>query len=483
MAPNTQTVASNALGWQPQRTPGMPPLVDQLVHHCQQLLQSHSLRAGTRLPSVRQLADSSGVSRDTVVQAYDRLVAQGGIHSRPGAGFYVSTQRMPHKGSSPKNLQAPSLAPDAAFDTPFLLRSIFRQHDGVHFDGSTGMLPASWMDHDMLNAAVRAVGRSAGMQLLSYGAPQGYAPLRQQLSAYLLTQGLAVDPEQELMTVTGVTQGMDLVLRSMLRPGDAVLVEDPAWFLVFGLLRSLGVRVVPVPRLRDGPDIQALEQLAQAHQPKLFITNSVVHNPTGFGLSLPVAYDLLRLAEQHNFLILEDDTYADFVVQPTRLATLDRLRRVLLIGGFSKTLAGSLRVGYIAASPARIQSLTDAKLLSGLTSPELGERVVHRILADGHYRKHVQRLRERLDETRHRCLKMVEHMGLVVHQEPLAGMFAWVDTLHQDTEVLARKAAAQGVLLAPGVLFSAHQQASTMLRLPVAMADDASSLRTLQALL
>lgn len=483
MAQNTRTVTSNALGWQAQRAPGMPPLVEQLVQHCLQLLHSHSLRAGTRLPSVRELSDSAGVSRDTVVQAYDRLVAQGVAHSRPGAGFFVSAQRSPHLPQTAKTLKAPILSADAAFDTPFLLRSMFRPTEGTQFDGSTGILPTNWMDHEMLNAAVRSVGRSTGAQLLGYGAPQGYAPLRQQLSAHLLAQGLTVDPEQELMTVTGVTQGMDLVLRSTLRPGDAVLVEDPTWFMVFGMLRALGVQVLPVPRLRDGPDLAVLERLAAAHKPKMFITNTVVHNPTGFGLSLPVAYDVLRLAEQHDFLVLEDDTYADFAPQqPMRLATLDRLRRVILLGGFSKTLAGSLRVGYIAAQPERIRALTDAKLLSGLTSPELGERVVHRILADGQYRKHVLRLRERLDETRHRCLKMVESMGLIVHQEPLAGMFVWVDA-QQDTEVLARKAAAQGVLLAPGVLFSAHQQASTMLRLPVSMVDESMGCQNMRMLL
>ena len=202
-----------------------------------------------------------------------------------------------------------------------------------------------------------------------------------------------------------------------------------------------------------------------------------MHNPTGFSLTLAAAHDVLRVAEQQDFLILEDDTYADFHPgQPVRLATLDRLRRVILIGGFSKTLAGSLRVGYLAAAPERLRALTDAKLLSGLTSPELGERVVHRILAEGQYRKHVQRLRERLDDTRQRCLQLVEDMGWHVHQEPLAGMFVWVDAL-QDTEVLARRLAAQGVLLAPGVLFSPHQQASTMLRLPVAMADEPEQLR------
>ena len=485
MAPTTRTVrpastaqppavsmpeaVHNTLGWQPVRGPSSPALVDQLVAHCQQLLGSHSLRAGTRMPSVRQLADASGVSRDTVVQAYDRLVAQGLLTSRPGAGFFVSAQRSPTLRHAPT---MPVLSADKAFDTPFLLRGIFHQHSGVQLDGSTGMLPPSWMDPNMLGAAVRHVGRTAGAQLLGYGTPQGYAPLRQQLAAYLLAQGLRVDPEHELMTVSGVTHGVDLIVRNLLRPGDAVLVEDPAWFLVFGLLRSFGVHVLPVPRTPDGPDVQVLEQLAQAHRPKLLITNTAVHNPTGYGLSLPVAYDVLRLAEQYDFCILEDDTYADFAAQqPVRLATLDRLRRVLLVGGFSKTLAGSLRVGYIAAHPQRIQSLTDAKLLSGLTSPELGERVVHRILAEGQYRKHVQRLRERVDECRQRCLQLVEHLGLRVQHEPLAGMFVWVDT-GQDTEALARQAAARGVLLAPGVLFSAHQQPSTMLRLPVTIADE-----------
>lgn len=473
------TVGSNALGWQPQRAPGMPPLSDQLVQHCLQLLQQHSLRAGTRLPSVRQLADSAGVSRDTVVLAYDRLVAQGAIQSRPSAGFFVSALRKAH---APLKDKSPLLAADKAFDTPYLLRSMFRPIDGTQFDGSVGILPPTWMDHDMLNAAVRSVGRSAGMQLLGYGAPQGYAPLRQQLAAYLMTQGLHIDPEHQLMTVAGVTQGMDLILRSLLRPGDAVLVEDPAWFMVFGMLRSLGVQVLPVPRLSDGPDLQVLEQWAKSHQPKLFITNTAVHNPTGFSLTLGAAYDVLRLAEQYDFAILEDDTYADFhPSQPVRLATLDRLRRVMLVGGFSKTLAGSLRVGYIAAHAERIAALTDAKLLSGLTTPELGERVVHRILADGLYRKHVLRLRERLDTTRHRCLKLVDSLGLIVHQEPHAGMFVWVDA-GRDTEVMARQAAALGILLAPGVLFSAHQQASTMLRLPVSMADD-DGLRRLRSIL
>src|SRR5690606_16477087 len=132
---------------------------------------------------------------------------------------------------------------------------------------------------------------------------------------------------------------------------------------------------------------------------------SAVHNPTGHTVSAGVAHEILRIAERHDFIIAEDDTYADFHPgAPLRLATLDRLNRVILLGGFSKTLAASLRVGYIAASGKLLRQLTDVKLLAGLTTPMLGEMVVSRVLAEGKYRRHIQRLRCRVDHARHICL-------------------------------------------------------------------------------
>src|SRR5690606_27842486 len=194
--------------------------------------------------------------------------------------------------------------------------------------------------------------------------------------------------------LAGVTHGLDLIARAFIRPGDTVLVEDPGWFLIVGRLKALGAKVIGVPRLEDGPDVQALAHLAEAHHPKMFIANTAVHNPTGHTLSAGIAYELLRIAERFDFLLVEDDTYADFhPSSPVRLAALDRLNRVLLVGGYSKTLAASLRVGYIAGSPALIDKLVDTKLLGALTTPELGEQILHRILAEGHCRRHVERLR------------------------------------------------------------------------------------------
>lgn len=465
--------------WQPLRASSIS-LVDQLVEHLGTRIRNHGLRSGTRLPSVRSLADETGLSRFTVVQAYDRLVAQGIIQSRRGSGFYVSP---PAPSPMPATASRPSLAPDAAFDTAFLLRSMFREDALPNLPGSAGLLPPSWMDHEMVAAAIRTVGRSIGRSLVSYGVPKGLKALRQQIALTLHAQDVPAHPDMHLMTVAGVTHGLDLISRTFIRPGDTVFVEDPGWFLIFGRLTALGAKVVGIPRLADGPDTQALAHLAERHHPKLFITNTAVHNPTGHTLSAGVAYEILRIAERFNFLLVEDDTYADFhPASPVRLAALDRLNRVLLVGGYSKTLAASLRVGYVAGAPALIDQLADTKLLGALTTPELGEQVLYRILAEGHYRRHVERLRTRVDHARDQCIKMLLQAGCSVPHEPHAGMFVWADC-GMDTEVLARRAAATGVLFAPGVLFSPVQAPSSRFRLAVSMVDDPKGWQTLEALL
>lgn len=465
--------------WSPMRKAGTS-LVDQLVQHIAIQIRNHGLRAGMRLPSVRAMADKAGVSRFTVVQAYDKLVATGLIQSRRGSGFYVVPPSTLEPISGPVQAR---MEDGSAFDTTFLLRSMFSTDGRQGMAGNAGLLPADWLDQGMVAGAVRSVGRSLGGSVLGYGDPQGHRGLRQRIASGLQAQDIHAHPQANLMTTAGVTQGLDLITRTLVRPGDTVLVEAPGWFLIFGRLTAYGARVVGVPRLPDGPDTQALEHLARTLQPRLFIANTAVHNPTGYTLSAGVAHEVLRIAERHDFLIAEDDTYADFHPHmPLRLATLDRMNRVILVGGFSKTLAASLRVGYIAASAELVRSFTDAKLLSGLTTSELGELVVDRVLAEGKYRRHIQRLRAKVDQARNQCLGQLAELGCALNQEPYAGMFMWVDT-GVDTEGLARRAAAQGVIFAPGVLFSPDQRPSSWMRLPVSMVDHPQSWRILRVLL
>lgn len=453
--------------WQPVRGSDTT-LVVQLEQELTSRIADHLLRAGSRLPSVRRMAESAGISRFTVLEAYDRLVSKGLVEPRPGAGYFVraAVPASPLADAAP----APAALP-SHLDVAWLLRGMFPESTPVDIPAAAGLLPADWMNPDMVNGALRAVGRGAGAVCLSYGHPRGYAPLREQLAAQLQSQGIAAHKDRTVMMTAGVTHALDLLFRLLLQPGDTVMVEDPGWFLIFGRLAACGVRIVGVPRGPDGPDLGVMEQLAAAHKPKLFLINSAVHNPTGHTLSAAAAHDVLRLAEKHDFLIIEDDTYADFHPGvPVRLASLDRLKRVILVGGYAKTLAAGLRVGFLAASPELIVRLTDLKLLAGLTTSNLGECIVHRLLQDGQYRRQVVRLRQRVDQARQRCIERVAECGLTVPHLPYAGIFVWADC-GRNSEVLARQAAEKGVLLAPGVLFSPVQAPSSYLRLTVSMAD------------
>ncbi len=457
---------------------GDDTLVARLVRQITQRIESDALRPGARLASIRQLATEAGVSRFTVVEAYDRLVAAGLVQSRRGAGFFVAPRAAP--ASSPTPL-SDDMVPAARLDVQWLVRRIFRESSSADQPG-TGLMPPDWLDGEMVSASVRAVGRTVRDGLLGYGSAPGYAPLRQQLAARLQADGVPAGPDS-ILTSSGVTHGLDLITRHLVAPGDTVLVEDPAWFLIFARFAAFGARPIGVPRGPDGPDIDALARLAALHRPKLFLINAAVHNPTGHTLSPSAAYAVLRLAEEYDFTVVEDDTYGELHPgRPIRLAALDGLRRVIHVGGFSKTLAASLRVGYIAAAAPVIQALTDMKMLTGLPTPELNERTVHRILAEGHYRRHLERVRARVDVERERTLKALVRIGVRVPHPAPAGMFVWGDC-GQDTETMTVNAAAQGIVLAPGSLFSPGQAPSTWMRFSAAIVDNASALRYLSGAL
>ena len=442
-------------------------LVDQIVRLIESKIDDKLLRTGARMPSIRHHAESLSVSRFTIVEAYDRLVARGYLESRRGSGFFVRERTpltsAPELPGNPQQL-----------DVVWLVRNMFRQMPPHKMPGS-GVLPHDWLEGELVANGLRAVSRLNQNLLLHYGTPQGFYPLRQQLQLRLAELEIASTPEQ-IVTTSGVTQALDLVAREFAHAGDTILVDDPAWFLMFGSFAVLGVKVIGVPRQQDGPDIAALCEMAAIHKPTLYITTSVLHNPTSTSMSAAKAFQVLKAAEQYQFFIVEDDIYSDLHpgnnVQPaTRIASLDQLNRVIYLGGFSKLLAANLRVGFIATSHELAGRLSDRKMLSTLNTTEIGERVVYKILSEGHYRKYIERVRSKLDPVRLTTAKRLENIGIKVDIFTPAGMFLWVDA-GCDTNALAETALEQGILLSPGSMFSPSQLPSTRMRINVAAMTD-----------
>lgn len=426
--------------------PSSDTKVEALARRLMALVDQGVLAPGARLRSVRDCAEKEGLSRNTVVEAYNRLVARGYADPRPGSGTYVR---------KPAGAPSPRIATHVteAVDVVSLLREQLEQQHAVRV--GDGRPPASWMEASELSRHLR-VARSSELAQLGhgYGTPWGYAPLRGTIVRLLHERQIAVDLRQVLLT-QGANHALDLIVRHLLQPGDVVLVDAPGYYPLFGKLKLAKVELVGVPRDAEGPDLDALRRLAARHRPKVFFTQTLAHNPTGTSIALPRAHGLLQVAAQQDFLVVEDDPFADLMPPGApRLATLDQLQRVLYVSSFSKTLSAGLRVGYIAGAPATVAALCDLKMVTIVSTSDFVERVVWQLISHGHYRKHLLRLKQRLGQAHRLALRLVARTGLAVQPPDVNGYYLWAPLPPGLSEIeLVREAAAQDIFIAPGSVF------------------------------
>ncbi|MDD2704422.1 MAG: PLP-dependent aminotransferase family protein [Acidocella sp.] len=450
-------------------------LVEQLAREMRGRIAARALAPGTRLPSIRAQAAARGVSKTTVVEAYDRLAALGLIESRRGSGFYVAGR------PPPLSLTEDGPRLDREVDPLWVSRQSLETPDDALKPGC-GWLPPGWMPEASLRRALRGLARAEAVALTDYGTPLGLLALREHLARRLGGFGVPAAPGQVLLTESG-THAADLLCRFLLEPGDTVLVDDPCYFNFRALLRAHRAKVVSVPYTPTGPDIAVFAEVLAVHKPRLYITNAAVHNPTGASLSALTAHRVLKLAEQHDLTIIEDDIFADFEAEPSpRLAAFDGLERVVQIGSFSKTLSASLRCGYIAAKAEWIEGLTDLKIATSFAGGRLSAEILLAVLQDGTYRKHVESLRTRLAGSMNQASAKLRAIGLTPWVEPRAGMFLWCELPEGlDAAEIARRALAENIVLAPGNVFSPAQTAGRFLRFNVAQCTDPRIFRVLGA--
>ncbi|MGA0564205.1 PLP-dependent aminotransferase family protein [Ancylobacter sp. VNQ12] len=428
-----------------------------------QRLASRALTAGEKLPSIRQFARDMQVSPSTVVEAYDRLAAEGLIRSRPGSGFYVA-------GTPPAAAltdAGPKL--DRAIDPFWVSRQSLDAGPEMLRPGC-GWLPPDWMPGAAIRRATRALARADDALLAEYGATRGSLALRRLLARQFAGEGLDIGPDQLLLTGSG-TQAIDLLCRLLLNPGDTVLVDDPCYFNFQAVLRANRARIVSVPYTPTGPDVALFVDALAAHRPRLYLTNAALHNPTGATLSPQTAHRILTAAAAHDLTIVEDEIFADFEPEPSpRLAALDGLVRVIRIGSFSKTLSASIRCGYVLAAPELIEGLADLQVATNFGGPSpVAAELVLRTLGDGSYRKHLASLRGRLAKRRREVLGQLEGLGAQAWTLPRGGFYLWCRLPDgRAAAEVAKAALREKVVLAPGNAFSVAQSAGDLMRFNVA---------------
>ncbi|PZP92041.1 MAG: GntR family transcriptional regulator [Variovorax paradoxus] len=436
----------------------MPPtesIFVQLADALERQILEGAFRAGDKLPSLRALAGQRGLGKNTVVAAFELLVARGLVEPRRGAGFFVKV---------PTRASAAAAEDDAgslgrAMGIVWLMRNQLREEPG-QLNVGDGFPPIEWLAGARLDRHHHKVARGGLGTLFRYGNRFGYEPLRQRLVRRLADFGIAAGTRQTVLT-HGANEAMDIIVRYFVPPGAVVLADDPGYYPLFGKLHLAGARTVGVPRTPDGPDPQALEQLLLRHRPRVFFTQSLAHNPTGSDLAPAVAQRVLALARQHNLLIVENDPLADFKPpQSTRLAALDGLERTLYVGSFSKSLSAALRVGFIACSADLASDLADLKALVHVSSSEYCERTVETLLGERQYLAHLAHLRRRVTEATLRAQELLQGLGAELFAQTPASLFLWARLPGApDALALAQAMLERQVMMAPGRIFSVDPEA------------------------
>lgn len=441
------------------------PLVSQIVDGLRGLISAQVLKPGAKLPSIRAFAVNHGVSVFTVVEAYDRLVAQGWLVSKANAGFFVKRRGDEGAGTGTVPREAPR------FDTRWYLKQIFENRN-LPLKPGCGWLPHDWLCADAVRRSLRQLS-SDGLELDGYGLPSGHMALRLLIAEGMAEHQISVDADQVLLT-HGSSQALDLVARCLLKAGDVVLVDEPGYPNLHHMLRLLGAQVVGVPRTPTGYDLDALEALLALHQPKAFFTQPRLQSPSGSQASVAHLHRLLRLADQHDFVLVENDLYADLdPTQRSTLASLDQLRRVIYLGSFSKTVSPNLRVGFLLARSEWLAEFVQLKMVAGLTSSDLAERVIFGVLTDGRWRKHLKSVRDRLGEAHRQVGRKLDSLGFELFHEPEAGMYLWARHPDlPDSAELSMQGTAEGIMLGPGQLFLVEPRPTGWLRFNVSFSQD-----------
>jgi GntR family transcriptional regulator/MocR family aminotransferase len=388
---------------------------------------------GDRLPASRALASDLGISRTTVATVYERLVAEGFLDARVGAGTFVSTV-----AAAPPRCAAGAVRPRAGWrwsPVPVSGESPAPAHDF-----RVGIPDAALFPFDTWRRILAAESRLRGHAPGSYAGPGGLPRLRDAIAhSVAYGRGLRADPDEVVVT-SGTQQALDLVARVLVEPGDVVAVEDPGYGFARELFASHGARVVPVRVDAEGLVVDELPEDA-----RLVYTTPSHQFPLGVALSLTRRRQLLAFAARHDAAVVEDDYDSEFRFSERPLEplhALDEIGRVVYVGTFSKSLLPSLRVGYLVAPPSLVDALLAAKQLSDGFGPVQPQAALARFLEEGLLARHVRRGAKVYAERRAIVLDALA--GLPVEVLPSAAglhLAAYAD----HPADLAERAAAEGV--------------------------------------
>jgi DNA-binding transcriptional MocR family regulator len=448
------------------------PLYHQLADHIHEMIRAGTLRAGDRVPSVRNFSQQQGVSVSTVLQAYQRLEDNGVIEARPQSGYYV--RRLPAVVQEPASSRPPRRALNVEInELADAVLSNATDPEMITF-GSACAAPELF-PLERVRRVISSIARRDRGALGRYGLPPGTEPLRRAVARRALAWGCRID-HRNLVTTTGCMEAINICLRAVTRPGDLVALESPTYYGFLQILQTLGLRALEIPtHPRSGISLEALELALAEHPVKAVLVMPNVSNPIGASMSDPAKKRMVELLATKNVPLIEDHIYADLSFDasaPRAAKAYDRAGNVMLCGSFSKTLSPGLKVGWI--EPGRWRDrVRMLKFVASGGQNELMELAVAELLESGGYERQLRQLRRRfesqVDAARGTIAESFPRGTRVTR--PSGAYILWVELPRScDSIALFERLLERGITIAPGPMFSASQRYRNCVRLSIGQA-------------
>jgi GntR family transcriptional regulator/MocR family aminotransferase len=433
-------------------------LTNELYDELRQSILRGELQPGSRLPSTRALAEERGVSRNTVLNAYEQLLAEGYVEARVGSGTCVArslpeellTVRSHERARTGKSA-CPTLSRrgELLASNPGRPLSVPRRPRAFE----SGLPDAAAFPFRTWTRLMARQWRRPSYELLSYGDPAGYRPLREAIAAYVRTARAVRCDAEQVFIVSGSQQALDLTARLLIDPGDVALIENPGYPGARVALSAAGASLVALPVDADGADIA--RRAGRAKNARLVFVTPSHQYPLGVTLSLRRRLALIEWASQRGAWIVEDDYDSEFRYRKKPLPSLqglDAAGRVIYLGTFSKTLFPSLRLGFVVLPPELVDPFRRARAVVDGHSPVSEQAVLAEFIAGGHFARHIRRMRV-LYEERQAVLVDAARRELdgLLDVRPLDGGMHLVGWLPEgaDDVLVAERAAERGVYAVP----------------------------------
>lgn len=422
------------------------PLYVQLYEQFKILIEENQLEKD-KLPSIRSLAKSLGVNNVTVVSAYKLLEQEDYVYSIKGSGTYIKrppiSEDMSYLEDGDMELMTSGILPVSKYSINF---------------ASVSPTPDLFPIEEFKQALVEVLDRDGGLAF-TYPEITGYEPLRQSISKFLLDNHNTVVDKNQILITSGGQQGLDIISKTLIKPGDTIFVENPTYSGALAAFKSRGAKIIGIPMKEDGIDLNLLKTYVKRYNPKFLYIMSNYQSPTTYSYSEENKKELLSLSRGHNFYIIEDDFLTDLNFHGEKnsiLKSMDKLDQVIFIKSFSKIFMPGVRIGFTTLPNKLFKEIIKAKHTTDVTSSGYLQRAFDLYLRKGYWKNHIEKIKKVYFDKYNIMTKELDKLGKygLSYIKPDGGLSIWLKLPKNiDALNLYNECAEKGLAIVPGKIF------------------------------